>query len=123
MNPLSPVVSEYLFACGLSQKTIAHCTRSTRLFHDLDIYGEVAETCVETLASKYGVDLKGFVFEKYFPEEFSSGSAFKSFLVWIIPFAKQYMHNHSKYEEINIEMIERALHTKRWSDAQSVSKA
>jgi hypothetical protein len=123
MNGLSPVVSEYLSACGLPQKTVAHCTRSTRLFHDLNIYGEVAETCIDTLTSKYGVDLKDFVFEKYFPEEFSSGSAFKSFLVWIIPLAKQYMHNHSKYEEINIEMIERALHTKRWPCAQSVGKA
>jgi hypothetical protein len=66
-SELSTELREYLKRCGLSKGTIARCNAETRMFHDLGLYGEVAEACIGVLADHYNVDLSGFEFEDYFP--------------------------------------------------------
>jgi Protein of unknown function (DUF1493) len=44
----------------------------TRLLHDLGMYGLVAEDFLEDMHSKYPFDYSGFVFDDYFPWEFSN---------------------------------------------------
>lgn len=113
-NDLSTELREYLKRCGLSESKIAQCSISTRMYHDLGLYGDIAEADMGVLADYYLVDLSGFEFDKFFPPEFAGKSPLARVLHWIVPFYGKLVRGNGKYLPLTLEMIERAMRTKRW---------
>jgi len=46
-----------------------------RLYQDLNIYGDIAEAYMNVLADRYHVNMAGFEFDSFFPQEFAGKSA------------------------------------------------
>lgn len=113
-NELSTELREYLKRCGLSEGKIAQCSVKTRMYHDLGIYGEIAEDCIDVLTDQYHVDPGGFEFEKFFPPEFAGKSMLSRVLLWIVPFAGKLERQRGEYLPLTLEMIENAMRAKRW---------
>ncbi len=111
---LSPELRDYLKRCGLSKKLLAQCSGSTRMYHDLGLYGDVAEAYMEALADQYHVDLSGFEFEKFFPSEFPGKNMLTRTFLWFVPFARSVVRKRCEYEPLTLEMIDRVLRTKQW---------
>lgn len=115
-NELSIELRDYLKRCGLSRRVTATCSNVTRLYHDLGIYGDIAENCMEVLADEYGVDLSEFEFSRYFPSEFVGKNALTRALLWIVPFAGHAARARGKYLPLTLEMLDEALQKKSWKD-------
>lgn len=114
MSELSRDVREYLKLCGLSDRKLAECDGQTRMYHDLGLYGDVAEAYMEVLARHYQVDLSNFRFESFFPGEFQGKTLLSRTLLWLIPFASKVSRQRSSYQALTLAMIDRAIQTKRW---------
>ncbi len=104
----------YLAKCGLSKRTIKKCTMGTRLYHDLCIYGDIAEAFMETLNVLYKVDLSNFAFYKYFPGEFQGNSWFTRFIINCTPWGKWICQKDRTYTPITVAMIADAIALKKW---------
>lgn len=115
MGALSDTQREYLLLCGLSKKKIARCAGSTRMYHDLGLYGEIADGCMSVLVDHYHVDLSGLEFEKFFPPEFPGRNMLTRALFWITPFADKVVRHSDEYLPLTLDMIDRMIQTKRWS--------
>lgn len=115
---LSPELREYLTRCGLSEGQIAQCSRSTRMYHDLGLYGDIAEAYIEALVDHYQVDLSGFRFEKFFPPEFVGENLFTRTLLWLVPFAARIARQRGDYLPLTLGTIEHVMRTKRWEPMQ-----
>ncbi|MGZ3974333.1 MAG: DUF1493 family protein [Flavisolibacter sp.] len=109
-------MKQYLRDCGEYDKKIATCHLGTRLYHDLGIYGEVAEDYLEVLANQYHVDLSNFVFERYFPPEFPGKSKISRFLIWFFPYIRNFFGSkEEQYLPITLRMIGQAIIEKKWN--------
>ncbi len=84
------------------------------MYHDLGLYGDIAEADMEVLADHYLVDLSGFEFERFFPPEFAGKSPLTRALLWMVPFAEKATRKDYEYLPLTLEMIERAMRTKQW---------
>ena len=113
-SELSIELREYLKRCGLSERKIAQCSNSTRMYHDLDLYGDIAEAYMEVLAEDYHVDLSGFEFERFFPPEFAGKNAFTRVLLSIMPFAGSVVRKYGEWLPLPLERIDQAIRSKRW---------
>ena len=113
-SELSIEVREFLRRCGLSESKIAQCSGSTRMHHDLDLYGDIAEAYMGVLADQYHVDLNGFEFEKFFPPEFAGKSMVTRALLWAVPFAGNAARQRQEYLPLTLEMIDRVMRSKQW---------
>ena len=113
-SELSIELREYLKRCGLPESKIAKCSGSTRMYHDLGLYGDIAEAYMEVLAEHYRVDLSGFEFEKFFPHEFAGKNMFTRALVWIVPFAGNTARRRREWLPLTLERVDRAILNKRW---------
>lgn len=113
-SELSVELREYLKHCGLSERNIAKCGGNTRMYHDLGLYGDIAEAYMGVLVDHYHVDLSGFEFEKYFPPEFAGKNMLARALLWIVPFVGGAARQRGEYLPLTLEMIERAIRTKSW---------
>lgn len=120
-SQLSPDLREYLKRCGLPERKISHCSSGTRMYHDLGLYGDTAEACIEVLVDRYQVDVSGFDFEKFFPPEFEGKNWLTRTFLWIIPFARGAARRCAEYLPLTLEMIETAIRRKRLSSAQQGS--
>ncbi|PRG39075.1 hypothetical protein C6T68_09900 [Burkholderia multivorans] len=116
-NDLSPELREYLKQCGFSKRVITKCTLDTRLYHDLEVYGDVAEGCITVLCEQYHVDISGFEFDKYFPPEFVGENPFIRTLLWAVPFLGWTVRRRGKYSALTMRMIDNAIRTGRWQEA------
>lgn len=112
-NTISQQTKAYLSMCGLSAKSISKFTRDTRLWHDLGIYGDIAEGNLECLHDHFGVDLTEFDFEKYFPVEFIGNSVVTSILIRMVPFLGDYFRRRVELTPLTLGMIEDAITNKR----------
>jgi hypothetical protein len=113
-SELSVELREYLKRCGLSEKNIAQCGGNTRMYHDLGLYGDIAEAYMGVLVDHYQVDLSGFEFEKFFPPEFAGKNMLTRALLWIAPFAGDAARQRGEYSPLTLGMIECVIRTKRW---------
>jgi Protein of unknown function (DUF1493) len=113
-SELSTELREYLKHCGLSIGKIARCNGSTRMYDDLDLYGDIAEGCMELLAKDYRVDLSGFEFEKFFPPEFVGKNMLTGFLLQVVPFAGKLARQGNEYLPLTLEMIDGAMRARKW---------
>ncbi|MCW7536262.1 DUF1493 family protein [Aquabacterium sp. A7-Y] len=114
MSELSDPLREYLRRCGLPEKKLAACTWETRLYHDLRIYGDVAEAYMGVLVDHYQVDLSGFEFDKFFPPEFAGRNMLTRVLLWIVPFAGKAARDQGEYRPLTMSMLDRVIRDKRW---------
>jgi hypothetical protein len=112
-DELSTQIQAYLRTCGTSSKSIATYTRETRLWHDLGIYGDVAEANLECLNECFGVDLSEFDFERYFPFEFIGKTLLSSVLIRFVPFLGDYLRRHGNYTPLTLGMIDDAINSKK----------
>lgn len=113
MDELSIELREYLNRCGLTARKIAQCSNGTRMYHDLGLYGDIAEAYMEILANDYHVDLSGFEFEKFFPLEFLGKNILTGLFLQFIPFASYLVRQRGKYLPLTLEMLDRAIRTKQ----------
>lgn len=114
MSELSIELREYLKRCGLPESKIAQCSGSTRMYHDLGLYGDIAEAYMEVLAEHYRVDLSGFEFDKFFPHEFAGKNVLTRVLLWITPFASNAARQRGEWLPLTLERLDRAIRSKRW---------
>ena len=84
------------------------------MYHDLGLYGDIAEAYMDVLAGPYQVDLRAFEFEKYFPPEFTGKNTLTRTLLWIMPFLGRAARQRNEYSPLTLERIDRALRSKRW---------
>jgi hypothetical protein len=119
-NDVPIEVREYLKRCGLSERTIARCNGSTRMYHDLGLYGDIAEAYLGVLANSYHVDMSGFEFEKFFPLEFAGRNKLSRALLWIVPFAGMVARRRGEYFPLTLDMIARTIRAKWWFNADGL---
>jgi len=115
---LPPEVRDYLKLCGLAERRLAQCSGSTRMYHDLGLYGDIAEAYMEALVDHYHVDLSGFEFEKFFPAEFVGKNVLTRTLLWLVPFAGSATRQRVEYLPLTLKMIDRLMRTKHWRSVQ-----
>lgn len=84
------------------------------MYHDLGLYGDIAEAYMEVLAERYQVDLSDFEFDKFFPEEYPGKNALTSALISITPFAAYFARRRKEYEPLTLEEIETAMKARTW---------
>jgi hypothetical protein len=120
-NELSIELRDYLKKCFLSKRKVAQCNCNTRLYHDLGVYGEIAECWIERLIVDYHVDLSGFEFEKFFPPEFEGEDMLTCTVLWLVPFAAAIVRRRKRdtYLPLTLGMIDNMIHTKKWCAAES----
>ena len=94
---------------GLSDYYKSNSDLELRLYHDLGIYGDIAESCIETLNDRYGVDVSSFEFDNYFPEEFSGKSQFQKVLFSLIPFLRASKEDKSDFKPLTFLMLKNAI--------------
>lgn len=106
----------YLRACGLSTRKISRLTMDSRLYHDLGIYGDEAEGCMEALQTEFGVDMSGFDFSDYFPPEFPGRNGLTATLIAFLPLSvrRRFVHANCTYKPFTLVMLQDALQAKRW---------
>lgn len=115
-NSVPPTVRDFLKHCGVRKRLIAQSTSETRLYHDLGLYGDVAEASMEALEERYSVDMSQFRFERYFPPEFIGNSNFRSLIYSAIPLLG-HLHrrrNRSNYKPLNLAVVDEVIKAKRW---------
>lgn len=115
---LSPEVLEYLKRCGLAERQLSQCSGNTRMYHDLGLYGEIAEAYMEALVDHFHVDMSGFEFEKFFPAEFVGKNVLTRTLLWLVPFAGGAARQRGDYLPLTLAMIDRAMRSKQWRSVQ-----
>ncbi|MBZ2206371.1 DUF1493 family protein [Massilia soli] len=113
-SDLSNELRQYLKRCGLSERKISRCSGNTRMYHDLGLYGDIAEAFMQELVDHYHVDLSGFEFDKFFPPEFAGKNAFIGALLSVVPFASYVVRQRGKYLPLTLRMMEDVLRTKQW---------
>ena len=116
MSEKLPVnVQRYLeMCCGLSQRKIRKCRMNTRMFHDLWIYGEIAEDCIEELRDKFHVNIDGFDFYRHFPPEFHENDFLAFICSGLPPFVRwRFFDKPDKYAPLTLSMIEHAITSKK----------
>ena len=107
MTELSAELREYLKRCGQPEREIAQYNGDTRMFHDLDIYGDIAEGFMEELRDHYHVDLFGFEFWKFFPDEFLvTNNFFERIFFTFVPFAQDIVRARQRDKHLSL-VVER----------------
>ncbi|QIR26887.1 MULTISPECIES: DUF1493 family protein [Kluyvera] len=134
MNPhsrqLGPIIIYFLKTARFSEKEIALLTYDTRLFHDLDLFGDTAENILEILQREFNVDMSSFKFDKYFPTEYSQDVKHIDKLNTLLFFkfnaiARKHFLNikekvdgiYANYRPITLHMIEMSIREKKWADS------
>jgi hypothetical protein len=112
----SDTLREYLRECGHSDREIGRFSLGTRLYHDLRIYGDIAEAHFEVLSEKFGVDLTNFDFQSYFPDEYPGKNKLHAMLLAFIPFSikRRLLYTDEQYEPVTLRMIQESLRQKMW---------
>ena len=113
---LSDRLKVYLRKCGYAKKKVENFSDDTRLYHDLGVYGDVAESHMELLAEAFGVDMTGFEFDEYFPQEFPGKTLMSSIALSVIPGLRAY-HLHkekSEHTPVTLKMIDTFVEQGVW---------
>lgn len=101
--------NKFLIESGLSKYYKDEEDNDVSLYHDLNIYGDIAESYIELLAEKYGVDVSAFDFGSYFPPEFTGESTLQRYLYSFVPFLAS-LHNAKKtYKRFTFGVIKQTL--------------
>lgn len=120
-DEFSDLLRSYFVKCGYSKRLIKKLSLDTRLYHDLRIYGDIAESYIEVLSEQFGVDISNFEFHTYFPEEYPVTSVLGAVLIPICPFwvRRRYLHPDKNFKPLTMRMIQKALANKKWEDEEN----
>ena len=103
--------ANWLLKLGHAPERVRTLTNDTRLFQDLNFWGDNADDDLMALARLYGVDFSTFPFLKYFPVQFGRDSFILTFFWWT-----RWGHQvREKYPPITLGMIERTIEQGRWT--------
>lgn len=103
---------EFLEESGLARFCKTEEDLKVRLYHDLGIYGDIAESYIELLADNYGVDISSFCFEDYFPAEYPGETKFKKYLYTFFPFLASRYNATRSYQELTFGTLQKAMEQK-----------
>ena len=87
---------------------------SSRLYHDLGIYGDDACEMLEEVREKFGVDFTGFDFSRYFPNE-TDGS--------ILPLFKMFGYKGRRFTGFPVGHLRAVAASGRWFEPELQSSA
>lgn len=102
----------YLVDSGLDKYFSDQSSLDTRLYHDLNIYGDVAESYIELLSEKYGVDTSCFKFDEYFPAEFIGQTNLQRVVFWLFPFLRKNHIDNYKYLPFTFRKLKDVIDSK-----------
>jgi hypothetical protein len=100
---------EFLAESGLNKYYRDASDLTASLYHDCDIYGDVAESYIELLSGRYSVDVSDFKFHDYFPNEFAGNNQMKRLLFSFIPFLRAKYEDKGKYLPLTFQKIKEAI--------------
>lgn len=100
---------KFIDECGLNKYYSGESDLSVRFYHDLNIYGDIAESCIETLRDNYNVDVSQFNFYDYFPPEFAGESLFQRIVLSLLPFLRVIFEEKREYLPFTFHMINEAI--------------
>jgi len=80
-----------------------------RLYHDLGIYGDIAESYIEALKDNYNVDVTDFVFSDYFPDEFAGKNQLQKILFSLVPFIRSKVEDQKGFKPLTFLMLKEAI--------------
>ncbi len=102
---------EYLRISGLGKALKKDKNMNSLMYHDLGIYGEIAEGYIDLLAEEYEVDVEKFNFEEYFPGEFYGKNLVHKYFFLIFPsFRKDFKLT---YKPFPVHKISEAIKSKK----------
>ncbi len=104
---------DFLNSTGLAKYCIREGDFDLSLWHDLKIYGDVAESYMEVLNELYDVDISEFDFYLYFPAEFLGETTFQRCLATFFPFMRAWYHSKRTYKRLMFKDIKRAIETRK----------
>lgn len=106
----------YLRLCGYSSREIARWISTTRLLHDLNVYGNQAEDDLEVMRDECGVSFAHFEFSRYFPEEFSLHAHLLGYrgLLRAVGAGRVVARVYASYNPLMFDDIEVALSQGHW---------
>ncbi len=104
---------KFINECGLNKYYSGESELDVRLYHDLNIYGDIAESCIETLRDDYSVDVSQFNFHDYFPPEFAGESLFQRIVLSLLPCLRAMFEEKRDYLPFTFQMINEAINTGR----------
>ena len=120
---LSAEILTFLDLCGVSRKTIEHCTYATRLLHDLHRYGNDAFECMSVLQTRFGVNMESFRLDKYFPDERPSARSVKELVYYplmlfgLLSFERWLATSRTRFAPMPLSLIEQAIRERAWPSA------
>ncbi len=100
---------EFLTESGLIKYCKEDEDLNIDLYRDLNVYGDIAESYIELMTEKYGVDVSSFHFENYFPPEFSGDSTSQKYLYSFLPFLASRHNTKKAYEKLTFKTIKQAI--------------
>ena len=100
---------EFLKETGLNKHIKNPKNLELCLYHDLNIYGDVAESYIELLGEKYDVNTEKFVFENYFPLEFYGDSIILSWVYTFFPLLRKNKDFKTDYIRFPISLFKKAI--------------
>jgi hypothetical protein len=108
-----PIALESLLRdSGVSEREIRHAQLSTRIYHDLGLYGDTAWWFAEELGKR--IDMSSFCFEHYFPPEFYGEGALARFFYAMVPFTSWIRRKKDEYTPVTLSMILHFMNEGRW---------
>lgn len=102
----------YLVDCGLDKYFLDQSSLDIRLYHDLNIYGDVAESYIELLSEKYDVDISDFKFDEYFPTEFIGKTNVQRVMFWLFPFLRKNHLDKNEYLPFTFKKLKDSFDSK-----------
>ena len=101
--------NDFLNESGLDKYYNGESSLDLRLYHDLKIFGDVAESYIELLQERYGVDVSKFEFGDYFPHEFMGDSTTQRVLIWLLPFLRSKRESNIQYKDFTFSKIKDSM--------------
>lgn len=111
---ISSTLAGLLREIGISEKSIRNARPETQLVDDLGVYGDEAIDFVDVLSKKFDVDVSELDIDRYFPLEFPGQTLFHRIVFAFVPFIRSIYYRRTRFEPISLEMIERAISSKKW---------
>lgn len=112
MNETLGSFDDFLMESGLKKAFKDESSFDTRLYHDLNIYGDIAESYIELLRDKYDVDVSAFNFDSYFPQEFTGHTITQRVIFWLFPFLREKYQKSQDYLPFTFKKLKDAIDSK-----------
>ncbi|MCV2885765.1 DUF1493 family protein [Aestuariibacter sp. AA17] len=103
--------NDFLSDSGLDKYYKNESSLDLRLYHDLNVFGDVAESYIELLQDQYGVDISKFKFDNYFPHEYVGDNAYQRVLFWFFPFLRSQKESRVEFQGLTLRKIKDSMNS------------